>query len=66
MSVATRRAQFKAADARGGPTDPPPRRRRRRRIGFAIEDGRRLGGLTHFDLLNHPAVYDQIRAWIER
>ena len=21
---------------------------------------------THFDLLNHPAVYDQIRAWIER
>ena len=22
--------------------------------------------LTHFDLLNHPAVYDQIRAWIER
>jgi pimeloyl-ACP methyl ester carboxylesterase len=39
---------------------------RRRRVGFAIEDGRRLGGLTHFDLLNHSAVYDQIRAWIER
>jgi pimeloyl-ACP methyl ester carboxylesterase len=39
---------------------------RSRRIGFAIEDGRRLGGLTHFDLLNHPAVYDQVRAWIER
>ena len=33
---------------------------------FAIEDGRRLGGLTHFDLLNHSAGYDQIRAWIER
>jgi pimeloyl-ACP methyl ester carboxylesterase len=39
---------------------------RRRKIGFAIEDGHRLGGLTHFDLLNHPAVYGQIRAWIER
>jgi pimeloyl-ACP methyl ester carboxylesterase len=38
---------------------------RRRRLDFAIEDGRRLGGLTHFDLLNHPAVYEQIRAWIE-
>jgi pimeloyl-ACP methyl ester carboxylesterase len=39
---------------------------RRRKVGFAIEDGHHLGGLTHFDLLNHPAVYDQIRAWIER
>jgi pimeloyl-ACP methyl ester carboxylesterase len=39
---------------------------RRRRLDFAIEDGRHLGGLTHFDLLNHPAVYEQIRAWIER
>jgi hypothetical protein len=39
---------------------------RRRRLDFAIEDGRKIGGLTHFDLLNHPAVYDQIRAWIER
>lgn len=39
---------------------------RRRQIGFAIDDGHHVGGLTHFDLLNHPAVYDQIRAWIER
>jgi pimeloyl-ACP methyl ester carboxylesterase len=39
---------------------------RKRKIGFAIEDGHHLGGITHFDLLNHPAVYDQIRAWIER
>ena len=39
---------------------------RRRQIGFGIEDGHHVGGLTHFDLLNHPAVYDQIRAWIER
>ena len=39
---------------------------RRRQIGFAVEDGHHVGGVTHFDLLNHPAVYDQIRAWIER
>jgi pimeloyl-ACP methyl ester carboxylesterase len=39
---------------------------RRRQIGFAIDDGHHVGGLTHFDLLNHSAVYDQIRAWIER
>ena len=39
---------------------------RRRKVGFAIEDGHHLGGLTHFDFLDHPAVYDQIRAWIER
>jgi pimeloyl-ACP methyl ester carboxylesterase len=37
---------------------------RRRRIPFG--DGRQLGGLTHFDLLNHPAVYEQIRAWLAR
>ena len=39
---------------------------RRRQIGFAIEDGHHVGGVTHFDLLNHPAVYEQIRGWIER
>ena len=37
---------------------------RRRRVPFA--DGRRLGGLTHFDLLNHPDVYEQIRDWLSR
>jgi pimeloyl-ACP methyl ester carboxylesterase len=37
---------------------------RRRRIPFAAEQGRHLTGLTHLDLLNHPAVYDEIRAWL--
>jgi pimeloyl-ACP methyl ester carboxylesterase len=37
---------------------------RRRRVPFA--DGRRLGGLTHFDLLNHPAVYEQIHDWLSQ
>jgi len=39
---------------------------RRRRLPFEIDNGRHLGGLTHFALLNHPAVYGQIRAWLER
>jgi pimeloyl-ACP methyl ester carboxylesterase len=39
---------------------------RRRRIPFAIEDGHRIDGLTHFDLLNHPAVYEQMRVWLQR
>ena len=39
---------------------------RRRRIPFEIDNGLRLGGLTHFDLLSHPAVYDQMRAWLDR
>jgi pimeloyl-ACP methyl ester carboxylesterase len=38
---------------------------KRRRLPFTMEDGHRLGGLTHFDLLNHPAVYEQMRAWLE-
>jgi pimeloyl-ACP methyl ester carboxylesterase len=37
---------------------------RARRIPFRAEHGRRLDGLNHFDLLNHPAVYQEIRAWL--
>jgi pimeloyl-ACP methyl ester carboxylesterase len=32
-----------------------------RRIGFAAESSRIYGGLTHFDLLHDPAVYEQLR-----
>jgi pimeloyl-ACP methyl ester carboxylesterase len=39
---------------------------RRRRIGFEVDNGCHLGGLTHFDLLNHPAVYERIEAWLGR
>lgn len=39
---------------------------RGRRIPFAADHGRELTGLTHMDLLNHPAVYEQMRAWITR
>ncbi|MDX6640242.1 MAG: hypothetical protein QOF12_1253 [Solirubrobacteraceae bacterium] len=41
-------------------------RSRSRRLGFAEEDGRHLGGTHHLALLNHPAVYDQLRAWLAR
>jgi pimeloyl-ACP methyl ester carboxylesterase len=39
---------------------------RRRRIPFALKNGRHVGGLHHFDLLNHPDVYDQLRTWLTR
>jgi pimeloyl-ACP methyl ester carboxylesterase len=37
-----------------------------RSIPFPIENGLHVGGITHFHLLNHPAVYEQMRAWLER
>ena len=37
-----------------------------RSIPFEVDNGRHLQGLTHFDLLNHPAVYDQLKAWLTR
>ncbi len=39
---------------------------RRRRVPFAEDNGRHLGGLHHFELLNHPDVYHQIRTWLAR
>lgn len=37
-----------------------------RRIPFEVDNGHELSGLTHFDLINHPAVYEQIRLWLTR
>ena len=39
---------------------------RRRRIPFPVENGVHFGGMHHFDLLNHPAVYEQLKRWITR
>ena len=39
---------------------------RRRRIPFDVENGRHVGGIDHMRLLNHPAVYDQLRNWLGR
>jgi pimeloyl-ACP methyl ester carboxylesterase len=38
----------------------------RRRIPFEIDNGLHLGGLNHFDLLNHPSVYEQLSKWLAR
>src|SRR4051812_28429218 len=37
---------------------------RRRRIPFDVDKGMHVGGANHFQLLNHPAVYDQIVSWL--
>jgi pimeloyl-ACP methyl ester carboxylesterase len=36
----------------------------KRRLPFEIDHGRHVGGLNHLQLLNHPAVYGQIRDWL--
>jgi pimeloyl-ACP methyl ester carboxylesterase len=38
----------------------------KRRIPFEVDNGCHVGGIHHLQLLNHPAVYDQIRTWLER
>jgi pimeloyl-ACP methyl ester carboxylesterase len=35
-----------------------------RRLAFRDADGLHLAGIHHFALLNHPKVYDQLRAWL--
>jgi pimeloyl-ACP methyl ester carboxylesterase len=34
------------------------------RLAFPPDHVHRLGGLHHFDLLNHPRIYEQIRSWL--
>lgn len=36
------------------------------RLAFPPDHVHRLGGVHHFDLLNHPLVYEQIRQWLVR
>lgn len=36
-----------------------------RHIPFFIEYRRKLGGLHHFHLLNHPTVYRHVRSWLD-
>jgi PGAP1-like protein len=37
---------------------------RSRRIPFELDNGRHVGGVHHLQLLNHPAVYEQLRDWL--
>jgi len=34
------------------------------RLRFPVDQYTHLGGATHFDLLNHPAIYEQIERWL--
>lgn len=34
-------------------------------IPFPVEHTRHFGGLHHFDLLNHPSVYEALREWLD-
>jgi pimeloyl-ACP methyl ester carboxylesterase len=36
------------------------------RLAFPPDHVQRLGGMHHFDLLNHPRIYRQIRRWLEQ
>jgi hypothetical protein len=38
--------------------------RRGEQLRFAIENYHHVGGANHFELLNHPAIYAQIRRWM--
>jgi hypothetical protein len=29
-----------------------------------VEQYSHIGGANHFELLNHPAIYEQIRRWL--
>jgi pimeloyl-ACP methyl ester carboxylesterase len=39
-------------------------RSRTRELGFKDEHGAHVGGINHFALLNHPAVYEKLRGWL--
>jgi pimeloyl-ACP methyl ester carboxylesterase len=39
---------------------------RHRNIPFELEHGAHVGGINHFDLLNHPTVYEHLRRWLTR
>ena len=34
------------------------------RLAFPPDHVHRIGGMHHFDLLDHPRVYEQIRDWL--
>jgi PGAP1-like protein len=40
------------------------KQRRNERLRFPVDNYRHYGGATHFDLLNHPAIGDQLIDWL--
>jgi pimeloyl-ACP methyl ester carboxylesterase len=39
---------------------------RGQRLTFPLDHYRHVGSANHFDLLNHPAIYEQISRWLSR
>lgn len=37
-----------------------------RKIAFEVDNVHHLGGLNHFNLLNHPRVYGQMSKWLQK
>ena len=37
---------------------------RTRKLGFEAEYGLHVGATNHIALLNHPAVYEKLQAWL--
>ena len=37
---------------------------RGQRLRFPVDNYRHYGGASHFDLLNHPAIYEQLSRWL--
>ncbi len=35
-----------------------------KKLTFPVDHYRHVGGINHFQLLNHPAIYEQIRKWL--
>lgn len=50
--------RYASATGRGAPVA--------RRIPFRDEHGHHVGAMHHLRLLNHPAIYAQLRGWLER
>jgi pimeloyl-ACP methyl ester carboxylesterase len=38
---------------------------RGQRLTFPVDQYSHIGGATHFDLLNHPAIYEQLKRWLK-
>jgi len=55
-----------AGDLLVQPASAHGRRGHLQQIAFAAESGRRLGGLHHFDLLDHPAVWAAMHGLLRR
>jgi hypothetical protein len=48
------------------PASANGRHPRNRHIPFEVDHRYHLGHSHHFDLLNHPAVYDAMEAWLQK